>query len=105
MVNFWLSGKVSGKEFKDVQVATDSILAVQAVTTNQEDISYVGICAEEISSLLKIHVVLDIIHACRSANKVTHHIANFVSSFPSSFVWVNGEFSFLLIRLVMDDLI
>lgn len=34
--------------FTDVQVATDFLLALQAVTTNQEDLGYTGLCAAEI---------------------------------------------------------
>ncbi|XP_073304541.1 uncharacterized protein [Primulina huaijiensis] len=87
----------------DVQVASDSLLTVQAVITKQEYLSYIGFCTAEIIKNLKAPMVSDIIHERRSANKVAHHIAHFILSSPSSFVWVNGEFPFWLLKLVIDD--
>ncbi|XP_075515385.1 uncharacterized protein LOC142550029 [Primulina tabacum] len=39
---------IHDKGFTDVQVASDSLLAVQAVTTEQEDLGYIGLCATAI---------------------------------------------------------
>ncbi|XP_073017958.1 uncharacterized protein [Primulina eburnea] len=89
--------------FSDVQVATDSQLAVQAVTTNQEDLGYIGFCVADIRERLKTPVISEIIHVRSSTNKVAHNLARFSFSSPSPFVWVNGEFSSWLVRLVMDD--
>ncbi|XP_073031163.1 uncharacterized protein [Primulina eburnea] len=72
--------------FSDVQVATDSQLAVLAVTTNQDDLGYNGICAADIRERLKTPVISEIIHVRSSANKVAHNLARFSFSSPSPFV-------------------
>ncbi|XP_073049440.1 uncharacterized protein [Primulina eburnea] len=63
--------------FSDVQVATDSQLAVLAVTTNEDDLGYNGICAVDIRERLKTPVISEIIHVRSSANKVAHNLAHF----------------------------
>ncbi|XP_073046213.1 uncharacterized protein [Primulina eburnea] len=88
----------------ELLVASDSLLAVQAVTIDLENHSYTGACAAEIIPMLKQPVVSEIVHVRREANRVAHTIAHFAFSSPSSFVWVNGEFPSWLSRLVMDDL-
>ncbi|XP_073132998.1 uncharacterized protein [Henckelia pumila] len=42
--------------FSDIQVATDSLLAVQAVTSGQEDIGYIGLFAAEIRERQQRHM-------------------------------------------------
>lgn len=92
------------KDLRDVQVASDSLLAVQAVTTNQEDLGYIGYCTTYIIELMKLPVIYELIHVCRSANKIAHNMARFSFSSPSPVVWVNGEFPSWLVQLVNDDL-
>ncbi|XP_075486202.1 uncharacterized protein LOC142525796 [Primulina tabacum] len=74
------------KGFSDVQVASDSLLAVQAVTTEQDDLGYIGICATDIKERLKRPAISECIHVCRSSNNVAHNIARFACSSPSLFV-------------------
>ncbi|XP_073014526.1 uncharacterized protein [Primulina eburnea] len=93
------------KGFIDIQVASDSLLAVKAVTINQDDLGYTGVCASDIKERLKKHVISECIHVRRSSNMVAHNIAHFAFSSPSPFVWVNGEFPSWLVKLVMDDFI
>ncbi|XP_073280672.1 uncharacterized protein [Primulina huaijiensis] len=87
------------KGFTDVQVASDSLLRVQAVTTEQDDLGYIGLCASDIRERLKRNAISKCIHVCRSSNNV----ACFACSSPSPFVWMNGEFLFWLVNLLMDD--
>ncbi|XP_073014599.1 uncharacterized protein [Primulina eburnea] len=58
------------KGFTNVQVASDSLLAMQAVTTDQEDLGYIGLCATAIRERLKRPAIFDCIHVYRSSNKV-----------------------------------
>lgn len=87
------------KEFRDVQVGTDSLLTMQTITTKHEDLSYIVFCAVEVRDRMTKPVASELIHVHSSANKVVHDIARFAFSFPSSFVWVNGEFQYWLIIL------
>ncbi|XP_073153880.1 uncharacterized protein [Henckelia pumila] len=48
--------------FINVHIESDSLLAVQAVTTNQKNLGYVGDCAQEITSLLKEPIIAGISH-------------------------------------------
>ncbi|XP_075504617.1 uncharacterized protein LOC142542055 [Primulina tabacum] len=50
------------KGFTDVQVASDSLLAVQAVTTEQDDLGYIGLCATDIKERLKRPAISECIH-------------------------------------------
>ncbi|XP_073057086.1 uncharacterized protein [Primulina eburnea] len=92
------------KHFHDVQVTTDSLLAVQAVTTSQDDISYVGLRASVIKDLVQEPVVSNFFYENKLANHVAHSIALFSSCSHSSFVWKNGEFPLWLVNLVTLDL-
>ncbi|XP_075492375.1 uncharacterized protein LOC142530426 [Primulina tabacum] len=91
------------KGFTDVQVISDYLLAVQAVTKYQDDIGYIGLCAADIKERLMKPVISECMHVCRSSNKVAHNIARFALSSPSPFVWVNEKFPSWLVKLVMDD--
>lgn len=91
------------KNFSNVLVESDSLLAVQAVTATQEDLGYVGVCANEVGKHIRRPIISDFAHVCRLANMVAHNIACFVSSSHPSFVWMNGEFPSWLVRLVMND--
>ncbi|XP_073016142.1 uncharacterized protein [Primulina eburnea] len=91
------------KGLSNVQVASDSLLTVQAVTTEQDDLGYIGLCALDIKERLKRPSISECIHVCRLSNNVAHNIARFACSSPSLFVWMNGEFPFWLVNLVMDD--
>lgn len=51
-----------------MQIATDSWLAVQAVTAIQEDIGYQRLCTAEIKERLHEPAVSDFIHVYRSSN-------------------------------------
>ncbi|XP_073152575.1 uncharacterized protein [Henckelia pumila] len=68
-------------------IESDSLLAVQAVTTNQEHLDYVGGCAEEISSMLKAPVVSRVGHIRRQANSVAHKLAIFALSSQLPFIY------------------
>ncbi|XP_073057072.1 uncharacterized protein [Primulina eburnea] len=59
------------KNFRDVQVATDSLLAVQAVTANQENLGYEGLCAKDIRRRFQKPTVSDFSHVSRSANRIS----------------------------------
>ncbi|XP_075480607.1 uncharacterized protein LOC142521262 [Primulina tabacum] len=92
------------KHIHDVQVTTDSLLAVQAVTTFKDDISYVGLRASVIKDLVQKPVVSSLTYENRLANNVAHIIALFSSCSHSSFVWKNGEFPLWLVNLITLDL-
>ncbi|XP_073045488.1 uncharacterized protein [Primulina eburnea] len=92
------------KGFTDVQVATDSLLIVQAVTTTRDDIGYTSLCATDIRERMSEYEISELIHVRRTTNNVAHSIARFAFDFPSPFVWLNGDFSPWLLKLVMDDL-
>ncbi|XP_073057074.1 uncharacterized protein [Primulina eburnea] len=89
------------KRFQEVLVASDSVLAVQAVKAIQDDLGYSGICAEEINLLAHAPVISDLVYEPRVTNKVAHQVANFASSSPSPFIWMNGDFPLWLVELVM----
>ncbi|XP_073137674.1 uncharacterized protein [Henckelia pumila] len=84
---------------------SDSLLAVQAVTTLEEDISYAGSIATEIRCLLDSRSNTHLTHIRRSANVVAHSIAAFFISSSSNFVWKIGDFPVWLIHLVTKDLL
>ncbi|XP_073138930.1 uncharacterized protein [Henckelia pumila] len=91
------------KNFRNIQVASDTLLTVQAVTADQEDLGYPGACATKIKERLQDFIAFDIVHVRRSVNSVAHNIAVFSSSTHSSFVWMNDEFLLWLVGLVMLD--
>ncbi|XP_073024373.1 uncharacterized protein [Primulina eburnea] len=74
------------KGFTDVQVATNSSLAVQAVTTTRDDIGYTGLCATDIRERTSEYGMSELIHVRRSANSVAHSIARFAFDSLSPFV-------------------
>ncbi|XP_073291773.1 uncharacterized protein [Primulina huaijiensis] len=86
------------------QITSDSLLAVQAVTRPEEDLSYVGSIATDISILLEALESPHLIHVRRSANRVAHSVAAFAFSSSSHFVWEHGSFPLWLIKLVIADL-
>ncbi|XP_073041762.1 uncharacterized protein [Primulina eburnea] len=59
------------------QVTSDSLLAVQAVTRPEENLSYVGSNASDIRTLLESQSNITLNHIRRSANVVAHSIAAF----------------------------
>lgn len=91
------------KGFSDVQIVSDFLLAMQTVTTNQNDFGYIDLCATDIKERLQKHVVSECIYVRRSSNNVAHTIAHFTFTSLSSFVWVNDKFPSWLVRLVMND--
>ncbi|XP_075491149.1 uncharacterized protein LOC142529488 [Primulina tabacum] len=78
------------KDFQDVQVESYSLLAVQAVTAHQEDLSYIDSCAADIRARIQAPIISKLSHVRRSANKVAYFLAHFVFSSPTSFVWMDG---------------
>ncbi|XP_075499758.1 uncharacterized protein LOC142538287 [Primulina tabacum] len=85
-------------------ITSDSLLAVQAVTSLKENFSYVGSKAKDIRILLDPHSISHLSHVRRSANEVAHSLAPFASSSSSHFVWEVGDFPLWLIHLVTKDI-
>ncbi|XP_073138645.1 uncharacterized protein [Henckelia pumila] len=56
------------RDINRVVVSSDSLLTVQAVTESNGDLSYVGLCASEINSLISVIDGASICHIKRSAN-------------------------------------
>ncbi|XP_075521138.1 uncharacterized protein LOC142554347 [Primulina tabacum] len=86
------------------QITSDSLLAVQAVTRPEEDLSYVGSIAADISILMEALESPHLFHVRRLANRVAHSVAAFAFSSSSHFVWEHGSFPLRLIKLVIADL-
>ncbi|XP_075504360.1 uncharacterized protein LOC142541783 [Primulina tabacum] len=84
-------------------ISSDSLLAVQAVLREEENLSYAGALALDIRRLLALQGSPTLSHARRSANCVAQAIASFVSSSHSPFVWERGSFHFWLIDLIIKD--
>lgn len=86
------------------EIVSDSLLAVQAVTAHEEDLSYTGVLAADIKELLDNfnHVRLRLVR--RLANVVAHSVAKFAIFSPYPFVWAQGNLPIWLVNLVMDDL-
>ncbi|XP_073270525.1 uncharacterized protein [Primulina huaijiensis] len=92
------------KNFRDVLVVSDYVLAVQAVNAVQEDLGYVGACASDINILVQATFISGIVYEPRLSNIVAHNLAKFSLSVPSPFVWLNDDFSHWLVEFVMNDL-
>ncbi|XP_073061791.1 uncharacterized protein [Primulina eburnea] len=86
------------------QITSDSLMAVQAVTSPTEDYGYTGAFATKTRNLLASHALLKLEHVLRTANGVAHSLASFATSSPSPFVWICGEFPSWLVKLVIKDL-
>ncbi|XP_073051687.1 uncharacterized protein [Primulina eburnea] len=87
------------------EVTSDSLLAVQAVTSPEEDLSYTGAIAHEVRTLLSDLRGIKVNHVRRSANVVAHSIACFAISSPAPFVWDLENLPFWLVNLVSSDTI
>ncbi|XP_075477428.1 uncharacterized protein LOC142518525 [Primulina tabacum] len=74
------------------QITSDSLLAVQAVTRPEEDLSYVGSIVADISILMEALESPHLFHVRRSANRVAHSVAAFAFSSSSHFVWEHDLF-------------
>ncbi|XP_073317290.1 uncharacterized protein [Primulina huaijiensis] len=85
-------------------ISSDSLLAVQAVLGEEENLSYAGALALDIRRLLALHGSPTLGHARCSTNCAAHAIASFASSSHSPFVWECGSFPFWLIDLVIKDI-
>ncbi|XP_073120805.1 uncharacterized protein [Henckelia pumila] len=92
------------RRFGLLQVYSDSLLAVRAVTCPEDDRSYIGAIATDISSLLGCFQDARVFHVRRSLNMVAHSIAHF--SFPSQnlTIWEYGTFPVWLVDLVIKQL-
>ncbi|XP_073121074.1 uncharacterized protein [Henckelia pumila] len=93
------------KDLHQVLIVSHSLLAVQAVTSPKEDLSYVGLCVANIKKSITELGNISLFHARRSANEVAHSLTKFSWSSPTPFCWVFGNFSSWLIKLVNSDLI
>ncbi|XP_073057064.1 uncharacterized protein [Primulina eburnea] len=60
------------KGFHDICICSDSLLAVQAVTSPTSDLSYVRFCAQEIRCSCLDFSNATLLHVRRSANEVAH---------------------------------
>ncbi|XP_075489675.1 uncharacterized protein LOC142528510 [Primulina tabacum] len=87
------------------QVTSDSLLAVQAITRPEDNLSYVGSLATDIRTFLDSQSNITLSHIRRSANVVAHSIAAFSISSSSHFVWENEDFPLWLIHLVTKDIL
>ncbi|XP_075507503.1 uncharacterized protein LOC142544331 [Primulina tabacum] len=85
------------KNFRDVLVVFDSVLAVQAVNVVQDDLGYVGACVSNINILLQAPFISGIVYEPRLSNIVAHNLAKFSLSSHSPFVWLNDDFSYWLV--------
>ncbi|XP_073014931.1 uncharacterized protein [Primulina eburnea] len=92
------------KNFRDVLVVCDSVLAVQAVKAVHENLGYIGACASDINLLVQDQFISGIVYESRLSNNVAHSLAKFASLSPSPFVWLNGAFPHWLVEFVMNDL-
>ncbi|XP_073041813.1 uncharacterized protein [Primulina eburnea] len=92
------------KNFLDVLVVSDSVLAVQAVNTVQDDLGYVGTCASVINILVQAPFISGIVYEPRLSNIVAHNLAKFSLLSHSPFVWLNSDFPYWLVEFVMNDL-
>ncbi|XP_073154204.1 uncharacterized protein [Henckelia pumila] len=92
---------VREQEFNQVVIASDSLLAVKAVTSPKDDLSYVGLCASEINLLMVELGNISLFHVRRSANEVAHSLSKFACSSPTPFCWVSGSFPRWLIKLLL----
>ncbi|XP_073049043.1 uncharacterized protein [Primulina eburnea] len=63
------------KNFNNVLVETDFLLAVQAVAATQDDLNYVCLCATDIGERFRNLAISYFTHVYRSANVVAHHLA------------------------------
>ncbi|XP_073136975.1 uncharacterized protein [Henckelia pumila] len=90
--------------FQAHQVASDSLLVVQAVTRRDEDHSYVGSIAQDIQHLMESQRHIKIMNSRRSDNTVAHSIDAFVISSSTQFVWEPRSFPFWLNHLVTNDI-
>ncbi|XP_075521308.1 uncharacterized protein LOC142554524 [Primulina tabacum] len=87
------------------QITSDSLMAVQAVTSPAEDFGYTGAFATKIRNLLANHAHLKLEHVLCTANGVAHSLASFAISSPSPFMWNCVEFPVWLVKLIIEDLI
>ncbi|XP_075524463.1 uncharacterized protein LOC142556843 [Primulina tabacum] len=85
-------------------ISSDSLLAVQAVLGEEENLSYVGALAIDIRRILALQGSPSLSHVWRSADCVAHAIASFASSSHSPFVWDCDSYHFWLINLVIKDI-
>ncbi|XP_073294580.1 uncharacterized protein [Primulina huaijiensis] len=74
------------KGFTDVRVAIDSLLAVQAVTTIRDHISYTGQCAADIRERMSEFGISELIHVRSTTNNIAHDIARFVKISLRTFI-------------------
>ncbi|XP_073041771.1 uncharacterized protein [Primulina eburnea] len=89
--------------FHDICICSDSLLAVQAVTSPTSDLSYVGSCAQEIRCSCLDFTNATLSHVRRSANEVAHFLSKFAISSPAPFEWVPGNSPLWVDQLVMRD--
>ncbi|XP_073133915.1 uncharacterized protein [Henckelia pumila] len=82
---------IRDKDFHQVIIFSDSLLAVQAVTAPQSDLCYTGSCAQDIKTLISQLEIVSLFHVRRSANVVAHSLAKFSISSPAPFCWVSGS--------------
>ncbi|XP_073056982.1 uncharacterized protein [Primulina eburnea] len=73
-----------------LQIASDSLLAVQEVTNPSENLSHTGILVTEILKLMEGHEITKISHVRCSANMVAHYITKFSSLSPLPANWEGG---------------
>lgn len=92
------------RNIKRLIVASDSNLAVQAVTQSRDNLSYLGLWATEIQSLNSRLSETSITHIWRSANTMAHQLAKCSSSFPYPFIWENMIFPCWLQDLVTSNI-
>ncbi|XP_075524301.1 uncharacterized protein LOC142556702 [Primulina tabacum] len=85
-------------------ISSDSLLAVQAILGEEENLSYAGALAIDIRRLLALQGRPTLSHVRRSANCVAHAIASLASLSHSPFVWECGSYPFWLIDLVIKDI-
>ncbi|KAK6134046.1 hypothetical protein DH2020_032225 [Rehmannia glutinosa] len=84
-------------------VASDSLLAIQAVIEDKEVGGYIEFWASKIKQILQSIGECSIFHVNRSANHMAHCIAKFASSSQLPFVWEHEDFPDWVKELVMLD--
>lgn len=89
--------------FHNIQVYSDSLTVVQAVTRPLENLIDLEIIILNIGDLLQLNFFLDIHHIFRSTNEAAYCLVFFVltSSFPC--LWIEDDFLLWLEEIVLAD--
>ncbi|XP_073049025.1 uncharacterized protein [Primulina eburnea] len=88
----------------DVNIFSDSLLAVQAISNSLVDLGPSGVLSIDILIMLKMDAFLSINHMPRSANRAAHRLARVASEVSSFVVWCSGDIPDWLLNIVNHDI-